>query len=300
MRATISSGGLPLEASVRDDMESRFAADFSSVRVHACAAAARSAQAVSASAYTVGEHIVLGQQVPSVASGTGRGILAHELAHVVQRQIGPVAGIPISDNMSVSDPQDNFERAAADAARAALASEADHSDPIARSPRRDPAESAGAVRHSPGPVQAVHAQPPTRVHHGMMDVIQRCFLCGNPACVNAAICHKTSDFEGLLPAGSDTIRVKFTAKPQGHGGLPQEWEHPVPGAAYRSAGMGQNYRTAPVMAIPTDVHRGAVAGAGGGISSTDAVVQPSNIHRGLRICWPRTSRKGYVEHWWTD
>lgn len=295
VRTTVSSGGLPLEASVRDDMESRFAADFSSVRVHTGAAAARSAQAVSASAYTVGEHIVLGQQAPSMASGTGRGILAHELAHIVQRQIGPVAGIPISDNMSVSDPQDSFERAAANAARAALASGADHPDPMARSPRRDPAESAGAVRYSPGPVQAVHVQPHTRVRHGMRDVIQRCFLCGDPACVNGAICHKTPDFGGLLPAGSATMRVKYYNQRQGHGGRQEEWEHAVPGAAYRSANMGALYRSAPVMAIPTGVHRGAVAGEGGGISSTGSSstakqysqetgnVLATNFAEGLRI-----------------
>ena len=158
LRAAISSGGLPLEASVRADMESRFAADFSSVRVHTGVDAARSARAVAAAAYTTGEHIVLGEQVAGLATGTGRGILAHELAHVVQQRAGPVGGIPVGDDMTVSDPQDRFERAADNVARAALAGGAAHPGREARSPRGDLTQTADAVQHFPGPGRATHVQ----------------------------------------------------------------------------------------------------------------------------------------------
>ena len=278
VRATVSSGGQPLEASVRDDMEGRFATDFSAVKVHAGADAARSARAVSALAYTVGDHIVLGQQVPSVASGIGRGILAHELAHVVQQRTGPVAGIPIGDNMSVSDPQDSFER---DAARAALAHGVDHLGAMARAPQGDPAESARAIRHFPGPVQAAHADAHPSTHHAMGDVIQRCLYCGNPQCAKGEKCGGSATHGGLLPIGSDTMRVKNYNQSQGHGGRPEEWEHIMPGAAYRGAGVGKLYRTAPVLAIPKEMHRGAVQGAGGGITSTGSSETARQFSAGL-------------------
>jgi hypothetical protein len=62
--------------------------DFSRVRVHADAQAAESARAVAARAYTVGHDIVFaaGQFAPTTSAG--RGLLAHELAHVAQHSPG--------------------------------------------------------------------------------------------------------------------------------------------------------------------------------------------------------------------
>lgn len=54
----LSSPGRPLETSLQQDMGQRFGHDFSHVRVHTDAAAARSAQEVTANAYTVGHNIV--------------------------------------------------------------------------------------------------------------------------------------------------------------------------------------------------------------------------------------------------
>jgi hypothetical protein len=65
---------------------------FAGVRVHADPAARSSAAALGAAAYTVGEHIVLGEVNPSQA------LLRHELAHVLQQpRIGrtPPAHIPL-------------------------------------------------------------------------------------------------------------------------------------------------------------------------------------------------------------
>ncbi|MCI0436356.1 MAG: DUF4157 domain-containing protein [Gemmatimonadetes bacterium] len=71
------------------------------VRVHADDAAARSATAVSAAAYTVGPHVMFaaGQWNPS--SARGRSLIAHEVVHTIQQgaslpgtvqrlEIGPV------------------------------------------------------------------------------------------------------------------------------------------------------------------------------------------------------------------
>jgi hypothetical protein len=79
----LRSSGQPLDARTRAFMEPRFGHDFSKVRVHTDARAAESAHAVSAHAYTVGNHIVFAQ--PPSRSGAGASLLAHELTHVVQQ-----------------------------------------------------------------------------------------------------------------------------------------------------------------------------------------------------------------------
>jgi hypothetical protein len=77
--------GRPLDKSTRNFMESRFGHDFSDVRIHTEAMASRSAEAVTARAYTVGRDIAFrhGQYTPDTTEG--RNLLAHELAHVVQQ-----------------------------------------------------------------------------------------------------------------------------------------------------------------------------------------------------------------------
>jgi hypothetical protein len=80
----LSSPGQPLDAATRSHMEPRFGRDFSLVNVHSDREAARSARAVNALAYTVGQHIVLAQ------NSLQPGLLAHELAHVVQQSAAPM------------------------------------------------------------------------------------------------------------------------------------------------------------------------------------------------------------------
>jgi len=110
----ISSGGAALEPAVRTDMESRLGHDFSDVRVHTDAAAHDSAKSVGAHAYTVGNNVVFQRDAYDPGSAAGRTTIAHELTHVVQQRSGPVDGTPTSGGVSVSDPGDRFERAAAD------------------------------------------------------------------------------------------------------------------------------------------------------------------------------------------
>ncbi|HEX8489434.1 MAG TPA: DUF4157 domain-containing protein [Chthoniobacterales bacterium] len=82
----LRSSGEPLDAATRAFMEPRFAHDFTRVRVHTNKKAAQSAAAVNAEAYTVGRHIVFGENRLSSATPAGRGLLAHELAHTVQQR----------------------------------------------------------------------------------------------------------------------------------------------------------------------------------------------------------------------
>lgn len=62
--------------------------DFSSVRVHSGPMAAASARSLAASAYSIGDDIVLGAPLDT-SSVVGRRRLAHELAHVVQHRERP-------------------------------------------------------------------------------------------------------------------------------------------------------------------------------------------------------------------
>ena len=102
----LGSGGKPLPGPVRQEMEARIGADFSDVRLHTGAAAARSARAIGARAYTSGSHVVIGD------GGRDKHTLAHELTHVVQQRQGPVSGTDHGNGLKVSDPSDTFERAA--------------------------------------------------------------------------------------------------------------------------------------------------------------------------------------------
>lgn len=88
----LNSPGKPLDSRTRSFFEPRFGHDFSTVRVHTDHKAAQSAQAVDATAYTVGQHVVFGQEQYQPHTEKGRGLLAHELTHVVQQNRGGLSG----------------------------------------------------------------------------------------------------------------------------------------------------------------------------------------------------------------
>ncbi|MDX3663360.1 DUF4157 domain-containing protein [Streptomyces sp. ID05-26A] len=108
----VSSGGAPLDAGVREDMEGRFGQDFSDVRVHTGSEAHDSAKSVNAHAYTVGSNIVFQRDKYDPSSDSGKHMLAHELTHVVQQRSGPVDGTDNGAGVKVSSPSDRFEREA--------------------------------------------------------------------------------------------------------------------------------------------------------------------------------------------
>jgi hypothetical protein len=109
---TVGSGGSPLPAEVRQDMEGRFGQDFGDVRVHSDGTAHDSAKSVNAQAFTVGSDIVFQSGNYDPASDSGRHMLAHELTHVVQQRNGPVDGTDAGGGVKISDPSDRFEREA--------------------------------------------------------------------------------------------------------------------------------------------------------------------------------------------
>jgi Domain of unknown function (DUF4157) len=81
----LRSPGHPLDTETRAFFEPRFGRDLSIVRVHTSADAGRSAQALGARAYTIGQHIAFAPSGYSPATQDGRKLIAHELVHVAQQ-----------------------------------------------------------------------------------------------------------------------------------------------------------------------------------------------------------------------
>ncbi len=85
----LRSPGIPLDQSTRGEMERLFAHNFSRVRVHSDEAASRSADALGAKAYTLGNDIAFSASAYAPHTSEGKHLLAHELAHTVQQQSAP-------------------------------------------------------------------------------------------------------------------------------------------------------------------------------------------------------------------
>jgi hypothetical protein len=85
----LRSPGEPLDSPTRVFMERRFRHDFSRVSVHKDSQAADSARAVGAVAYTVGNQLVFGHGCYQPQLAGGLRLIAHELAHTVQRGTDP-------------------------------------------------------------------------------------------------------------------------------------------------------------------------------------------------------------------
>jgi hypothetical protein len=90
VRTALSSPSAPLDHETRERVEPLFGFDFSRLRIHSGAGADRAADVLGASAFTYGEHVVLG-------SGAGAQSLAHEMAHVVQQDGATRTGTDAAD-----------------------------------------------------------------------------------------------------------------------------------------------------------------------------------------------------------
>ena len=80
-----NNNNMLLEGSTKEFMESRLGHDFSKVRIHTGEMATRSADAVNAIAFTVGDDIIFGEGQYRPDTLEGRKLLAHELTHVIQQ-----------------------------------------------------------------------------------------------------------------------------------------------------------------------------------------------------------------------
>jgi outer membrane protein OmpA-like peptidoglycan-associated protein len=157
---TLRTPGQSLDPQTRAFFESRFAHDFSGVRVHTDSRAAQSARAVNALAYTAGKHIAFAPHQFSPSTDAGRRLLAHELTHVVQQP--SASGTPTR----ISHPSEPSEREAERAASEVMAPSSNHSGRASTSPgdntsadRRSapdasghaPADSSSTLRRTCGP-----------------------------------------------------------------------------------------------------------------------------------------------------
>jgi hypothetical protein len=191
-----------LDPATRAVMEPRFGYDFSQVRLHADDASHAAAGALDAEAFTVGDHILLGAGQREPARGGDRWLLAHELTHVVQQRSGAVDGTQRYGELSVSDPNDRFERAAETTADAVMS--------------RDPARWPAASVTTPAPPTRASGGTPQRFlageegHQGIEEAaLEKAGLSKDEA-------HETyfgnwmRDFSQLLPTeGSNALRREF-------------------------------------------------------------------------------------------
>ena len=81
-------GGQPLDDSIRASLEPQFGHDFSDVKVHADAEANRLSLQLGAEAFTTGHDIFFKEGAYQPDSSSGKGLIAHELTHVVQQEGG--------------------------------------------------------------------------------------------------------------------------------------------------------------------------------------------------------------------
>jgi len=100
-------------------------------------------------------------------------------------------------------------------------------------------------------------------------MVQRCVYCGDSTCLKGEKCGRDPSFSGLLSPGvtSRTVGPHKETKKSSKS-MTFESEHMVPSAAWKQSGLSHKYAELPTMSIPYDVHRGAVSGGGGGVTST--------------------------------
>jgi len=157
------SQGSPLRGSDQAFFGAAFGHDFSRVRVHADRGAAASAAQAHAHAYTVGDHVFFAGGRYAPATQSGRRLLAHELAHVVQQGRG--SGPGQADDAGAHLDADWAGRRAAEGRPATVA----EARPVgmARQPADDaPAPAAAATdAQAPAPADA-QAQAPAQEDAG--------------------------------------------------------------------------------------------------------------------------------------
>ena len=85
----LSNRGESLSNEALSFYEPRLGHDFSNVKIHTDAPAAKSAQSINSLAYTSGNHIVFNSGQYSPGTNAGKRLLAHELTHVIQQSSLP-------------------------------------------------------------------------------------------------------------------------------------------------------------------------------------------------------------------
>ena len=111
--------GTSLDSGTRSRMESAFGHDFSQVRVHTDAGAARLSDSLNARAFAVGNNVAFGTGEYRPGTISGEVLLAHELAHVVQQAGAASAGPMQKGGSAYTELEADADRAAAGAVASA-------------------------------------------------------------------------------------------------------------------------------------------------------------------------------------
>ena len=114
--ASTQGKGQSLQHDLAATLSHSYGAALDNVNVHTGDYADQLAKSVDARAFTVGNDIYFAKGEYNPTSPSGRELLAHETAHVVQNQ-----GAPSSGPLTVTTPGDHIEREAESAARDAFA-----------------------------------------------------------------------------------------------------------------------------------------------------------------------------------
>jgi hypothetical protein len=101
----IAAQALTSQETVPEFFKSRFGLDKSAVQIHTGPAAAESARAIGAKAYTTGQDVVFGEGRYAPGDREGDRLLAHELAHVVQQRSGAEAPAIQRDDEKKDEPK---------------------------------------------------------------------------------------------------------------------------------------------------------------------------------------------------
>jgi Domain of unknown function (DUF4157) len=115
-RSVLALPGVALEWETRASLETAFATDLSTVRIHTDRQAALSARSLGAAAYTFGHHIVFGAGRYRPETSRGQRLLAHELTHVLQQRRAPAD--PSLGAIDVDNEHSSLELQARSAPRA--------------------------------------------------------------------------------------------------------------------------------------------------------------------------------------
>jgi hypothetical protein len=108
--STARGSGQPLPDSVRSSLEPQLGRDFSQVHIHNDAKANKLSQQLGAEAFTTGNDVFFREGAYQPGSGSGRGLIAHELTHVVQQGAARVSRQAAEAEQAAASPKEEARK----------------------------------------------------------------------------------------------------------------------------------------------------------------------------------------------